>query len=373
MVAACPYPVPQGSQVLLRATAQALKRRGHDVYLVVYGYGDGEDDGTLPICRCSRIPGMRRTAAGPSWGKPFADAALARTLRRVIRKHAIDVVHAHNYEGLMVALACRKRPIVYHAHNAMADELPHFLSAGRILGRWLDKTFPRRADRIIALHDRLAAYLVECGCTADHVAVIPPPVETKAFEFREVTAELPPVLYAGNLDAYQNLPLLLRAMARVRSVLPQTRLLIATADKRSIPGAEMVPVHDFKSLRNVLREDVVVVCPRVSWSGYPIKVLNAMAAAKPLVACASASPCLINEHNGLVVSDGDDEAMADAIRRLLNDPDLRARLGKNARETARAHFNPDTIAKCIEDVYAAAIEITQVRNGFVHTGRHAKR
>ena len=107
MVAACPYPVPQGSQVLFRTTAEAVRRRGHDVHLVVYGYGAGEDDGTLPVHRCRSIPGMRRTLAGPSWGKPLADAALVATLRRVIREQSIDIVHAHNYEGLIVALAAR--------------------------------------------------------------------------------------------------------------------------------------------------------------------------------------------------------------------------------------------------------------------------
>ena len=113
MVAACPYPVPQGSQVLLRDTALALHDRGHDVHLVVYGYGIGENHTGLPIHRCRHVPGARKTAAGPSLAKPVLDVALAATLRRVVRTHHLDVVHAHNYEGLLVALAAHTRPIVY--------------------------------------------------------------------------------------------------------------------------------------------------------------------------------------------------------------------------------------------------------------------
>ena len=355
IVAACPYPVPQGSQVLLRTTAQAVQRRGHDVHLVVYGYGVGEDDGTLPVHRCRSIPGMRRTLAGPSWGKPLADVALAATLRRVVREQSIDVVHAHNYEGLIAALAVRKRLIVYHAHNAMADELPHFLRGSRIAGRWLDTTFPRRAGRIIALHDRLADYLVQCGCNPSRVSVIPPCVDADQFEIGEVSDCIPPVLYTGNLDAYQNLPLLLRAVARVRSVIPQVTLRIGSADSTVIPEAEMIPIPDFDTLRKALREDVVFVSPRVSWSGYPIKLLNAMAAAKPIVACASASPCLVHEQNGLIVPDNDECAMAEAIIRLLRDPELRARLGRNARQTAETRFDAGTLAERIEEVYRAAL------------------
>ncbi len=63
MVGACPYPVPQGSQVFLRDTARGLRARGHDVHLVVYGYGVGEDTSGLPLHRCARIPGARKTAA----------------------------------------------------------------------------------------------------------------------------------------------------------------------------------------------------------------------------------------------------------------------------------------------------------------------
>jgi len=357
MVAACPYPVPQGSQVLLRTTAEMIAARGHDVHLVVYGYGFGADDGGLRIHRGTRIPGMRRTAAGPSWGKPVADLTLVATLRRVVREEGIDIVHAHNYEGLLVALAAGTRPIVYHAHNAMSDELPHFLPGGRAVGRWLDMTFPKRADRVIVLHDRLRDYLVECGCAPSRIAVIPPSVDTTQFEAGAVSADMPALLYTGNLDAYQNLDLLYGAVSRVRAAEPRVRLRVATADAADIPGAEMVRVEDLNALRNVLREDVIVISPRTSWSGYPIKLLNAMAAGKPIVACKSASPCLVRDENGLVVEDNDEAGMAEATLRLVHDPELRARLGRNARRTAETCFDPKTLSEQIEGVYRKAISV----------------
>ncbi len=165
VVAACPFPVPQGSQIYLRDSALSLQERGHEVHLVVYGHGVGEDDSGLIVHRAPRVPGVRRTAAGPSAAKPLLDALLVQTLRRVVKKHDIQVVAAHNYEALMVALAARMRPIVYHAHNAMADELPYHMSSpewSATLGKWLDEKFPRLADRIVAPHERLKEYLMEC-------------------------------------------------------------------------------------------------------------------------------------------------------------------------------------------------------------------
>lgn len=352
MVGACPFPVPQGSQVLLRETAQLLQQRGHEVHLVVYGYGAGETPPGLNVHRCRRVPGDGRVRAGPFLAKPLLDLALLFELRRVVREFHIDVVHAHNYEALAVALLAGKRPIVYHTHNVMADELPYYFSGGRLargFGTWLDRALPRRADRVVALHRRLAGYLILHGCAPDHVTVIPPPVDAAEFEAGLIGRTMPAVLYTGNLDAYQNLGLLERAMGILRKSIPQARLMIATADPRPVPYAECVHTPDLPALRAVLAEDHVVAVPRVSWSGYPIKLLNAMAAGKAVVACASAAYPLTDRYNGLVVPDNDAEAFARALSELLVNARLRAELGRHARETILAEYQPGAIAKLLED------------------------
>jgi len=355
MVGACPYPVPQGSQVLLRATAGILRDRGHDVHLVVYAHGIGEDGSGLPIHRGPAIPGVRRTAAGPSPAKPILDAALAATLRRVVREQRIEIVHVHNYEALLVALAARTRPIVYHAHNAMADELPHFFTHQRLAGRfgaWLDGTFPRRADHVIAPHGVLASYLLGCGCLPGKVSVIAPSTDAREFEVARIEDAPPPVLYAGNLDAYQNLGLLTDAMAILRRSVPDARLIVATAAACALPEAEAVATPDFAALKRVLGSDAVCACPRTSWSGYPMKLLNAMAAGLACVACRGAGYPITHEHDGLLVDDNDAAAFAEALARLMDDAPLRRRLGANARATVEGRHDPDAIAAAIEDVYA---------------------
>lgn len=355
MVGACPYPAPQGSQVLLTDTALAVEAFGHEVHVVVYGYGVGPDDSGLTIHRAAPVPGAKRIAAGPSVMKPFLDAALLRELRKVVHRHRIDVIHAHNYEALIVSLTARVCPVVYHAHNVMSDELPHFLYGGGILGAWLDRTFPRRATRVIAPHERLKAYLIAIGCEARHVTVIPPFVEAEAFCGDAAPEALPPVVYTGNLDHYQNLPLLMRAMKRVHQTIPEVRFVIASAQRGQYPGAEMWYTPDFAALRQVLMRDCVVACPRVSWSGYPIKLLNAMAAGRAVVACQSAAPPVVHEENGLLVPDDDTEAFADALLHLLRDHALRAKLGQHARETMLAKHARTLIAGQLDEVYQSAL------------------
>lgn len=355
MVGACPYPVPQGSQVLLRNTALALRDRGHDVRLVVYGYGVGDDESGLEIRRAGTVPGARKTGAGPSLAKPFLDIALLRTLKRVVREDRIDVVHAHNYEALAVALASGFRPVVYHAHNALADELPHFFPKAvpsAAAGRWADRTFPKRADAVIVLHNRMREYLVANGCDANKTFVVPPAIETHRFEAGPPTwSDSPAVVYTGNLDRYQNLSFLEAVWRNVRAEAPKAALKIATAAGRSYPWAVTVRCDTFSDLQRMLSDDVVVVCPRVSWSGFPMKIANAMAAGRPVVACQSAAHGLIDGENALVVPDDDTAGFARAIVSLMADRELRHRIGEAARNYAQTNFRLDRTAQSIEAVY----------------------
>ncbi len=427
MAGACPYPVPQGSQVFMGETARCLAGLGHDVRLVVYGYpasadtfpfsvvakdpsGDKTEDGSegtgqdvetadpqepgeqLPLClpglegqeappppepegqelACAPKPDWRSwvrvvrapcpafagtpTAPGPHWGKPLHDAALLWTLRRTA--HDADVVCAHNYEALVAALLSGRRPVVYFAHNAMAEELPYYCATPETarraarLGHWFDNAFPRRATRIIVPHRRLAGYLVLRGCDPARVTVVPPPIDPAPFATTpaDVSVVMPPVLYTGNLDAYQNLPLLPAMMERVRGVKPEARLLVASAEAPDLPGAEHLAAPDFDAVRAALLEDVIVAVPRTSWSGYPIKMLNAMAAGRPVVACASAAWPITDGVNGLVVADNDTDAFAMAVLRLMDSPRLRRELGRAARETVLRENAPDTVARQIGSV-----------------------
>jgi len=244
----------------------------------------------------------------------------------------------------------------------MEDELPHyFRGVGRRVagfGRWLDATFPRRADRVIAPHGVLASYLIHvAGCTPDRVAVIPPPADLDDFDPPAPPGDNPAVVYVGNLDAYQNLDLLYRAMERVWERRPHTPFRIGTASQlpagRPAPpaAAQVLPVPDLDALRALLRDDSVVAVPRVSWSGYPIKLLNAMAAGRPVVACRGCAHPIIDGETGIVVSDNDVDAFVQALIALLDDKVRRARMGEAARSHVRSHHAPAAIAAEIEALY----------------------
>jgi glycosyltransferase involved in cell wall biosynthesis len=237
--------------------------------------------------------------------------------------------------------------------------LPYYFRGSRFaagIGAWADRALPKRADHVIVPHGVLADYLVECGCHASRMSVVPPPTRSSDWPVPTPPAgECPPVVYTGNLDTYQNLGFLRAAMRRVREAVPEVRFVVATAESTGPPEAEHVHTPDLLSLKDVLAKDAVVVCPRVSWSGYPIKLLNAMAAGKPIVACRSAAHPLEHERTALIVDDNDDGGFADAVLRLMRSPDLRTTLGVAARQQIRKAHDPVRVAEQLETAFDTAV------------------
>ncbi len=355
LLAGCPYPVPQGSQAFIRENALALQKRGHDIHLIVYGYGAGPSVDNFMIHRCPNIPRENRTSAGPSLKKVWFDLLMVKTVKRVCCEQNIQVLFAHNYEGLIISLMSGFRPIIYHAHNAMSDELPYYFNKGKtffyLLGNYIDKKFPTKADYVIAPHERLGANLILKGIKKEKLRIIPPPVDCASFPISQIKNEgIPPILYTGNLDKYQNLDFLFRVMERVRKHIPESRLIIGTFEKKEIQGAEVVHIGTFDSLKKLLEEDSIMAIPRISWSGYPIKLLNAMASGKPVICCESSSYGIKSGFNGIVVPDNDEEAFIQAVITLMKSPSLREQLGKNARKSIQIKHAPEIVGKELEDL-----------------------
>jgi glycosyltransferase involved in cell wall biosynthesis len=147
-------------------------------------------------------------------------------------------------------------------------------------------------------------------------------------------------------------------MDRVLAEVPGTELVVATPDPRItetrglVEHARVVRTHSLADVVRQLQRDIIFVCPRISWSGYPIKLLNAMAAGLAIVCCESSAHPLTHQYNGLVVPDGDAETFAQSILRLLADPDLRRNLGANARKSAEERHTIAAIAPQLDAVLA---------------------
>jgi len=85
----------------------------------------------------------------------------------------------------------------------------------------------------------------------------------------------------------------------------------------------------------------------------PLSAIEAMLAGRPVVATdvGSVSELVEEGVTGLLVPPNDPEALAGAIRTLLEDPDKRERMGARGREIAREHFTAEAMAQRFESLY----------------------
>jgi glycosyltransferase involved in cell wall biosynthesis len=353
--------------------AEALARRGHDVQVVTYHLGDATTSLPFTVHRIRNVSRYTNAAPGPTWGKLLhLDFLLVGTLQRVLRSQDFDVIHAHHYEGLLTALLSGHRPrlpIVYDAHTLLASELPYYRmalprAAKAAIGRALDRWLPSRADRVIAVTDDIRATLIAAArVKADRIALIPNGVESEHFSAAAPRQQPSPrhVTFAGNLAAYQGIDLLLKAFALVREQCGDVRLhLLTDSDFAAyVPLAEALGIRasidvsnpDYMALPAHLQSAEVLLNPRPACDGIPQKLLNYMAAGRPIVSFAGSAKLIEHGRTGLVVNDGDVGAFAEATLDLLARPELGRELGANAQHLVVTQYGWHQVAAKVEAVY----------------------
>ena len=386
IVAACPFPQPRGTPIRIQRMAESLADRGHDVHVVTYHLGTGDVKAPVTIHRTPPIKTYRMVAPGPSYHKLLIlDPLLVIKLRQVLRRFSVSVIHAHHYEGLMVAAAARVGtgiPLVYDAHTLLASELPSYDMRlpgplKRVAAGQLDQRVPRWGDHVISVTDTIRRKLVDSGTVPEsRVTVISNGVEIELFdaatssERRRVDGQRV-LIFTGNLALYQRIDLLLKAFRRVLDRRADVRLTIVSessfapyeslARELGILGSIDVVAAGFDRIPALLAAADIAVNPRVDCDGIPLKLLNYMAASRPVISFASAAPGVRHRENGWLVPDGDVDAFAEGVLTVLGDDGLAERLGRNARSFVEAHHSWQKTAEQTEEVYRGLLSVAARR------------
>lgn len=370
--------------------------------LFCYGNGDAEDASALASERGLREAGVLlhrapallcRTPlrAGPSAGKPVADAALLATLLTASRCERFDAVLAHNAEAGMLALAARPLlglPVVYVAHTLLRHELPSYLPAlaaglAGAAGARLDAFLAAASDAVIALsrtaESELSAFArgpVAFIPPALDPAPAPPPAEIAAACARAAVTPGGFVLYAGNLDAYQDLDLLAEAGRILAKERGRTapRIVVVTHDRtRSAPAPlKVVRVGSAAEARALTHAAAVAVLARRRPGGYPVKLLNYMEAGRAIVGFAGVAEGLLHGREAwLLPPTAGAEGLARTLGQLASMPAVAGQLGGAARRRLqRAHGSKALAEQTLETIRGLRGPATQPLAGSVAGGFH---
>ena len=360
-----------GAEVLVAETIRRLGSRIDPVVLCLDDVGQlGErmrSEG-VPVVALGRHPGL--------------DLGLARRLAQEIEARRLEVIHAHQYTPFFyTALA---RSLVRHRVHVMFTEhgrhYPDVVSwKRRMTNRFL---LGRRADEIHGV----------CQFSADSLA------RTDGFPVRAITVVrngidlsrypatardearrrlgLPQdrrfVICVARFHPVKDHPMLLRAFARVAATVLDAELLLAgdgplrgaLAEQAAASGiagrVRFLGVRD--DVPDLLRASDVFAMTSISEAA-SLTLLEAMACRLPVVVTAVGGNPEIVQHNrhGYLVPRGDDAAAAEAIGRLLQDPQMSMAMGNAGHDDVAAHYRLEDTIDAYYERYAAAAQSLRPR------------
>jgi glycosyltransferase involved in cell wall biosynthesis len=278
--------------------------------------------------------------------------AIAR-LRRLTSAWRPDVVHAHGLRaGALSAIALAfVRPTVYDARPALIVTVHNAPPAGGVAGaiyRVLERIVARNADSVLCVSPDLEDRMRAAGARRVGRALVP------AFGPGNVSAETraapgadpsrPVVLAVGRLATQKGFSTLLEAAARWRDLRPEP-LLVIVGDgpleaelKAQAARLQLDPwfAGQRDEVPGLLASAAVFVLPSL-WEGQPLILQEALRAGVPIVASGvGGTPVLTGEDAAVLVPPGDAPRLADAVRAVLTDEVLAARLRKAAANRVRA-------------------------------------
>jgi glycosyltransferase involved in cell wall biosynthesis len=316
------------------------------------------------------------------------DAGTLARLRRLLA--GADVVHAHGIRaGALCALALsgRRRPaLVVTVHNAppLAGGIP------ALAYRALEAIVARGADTVLCVSGDLEARMRAAGARRVGHAVVPAPPASKAGAQRAGGSPAPGpagpdwpgpdwagpggggrpvVLGAGRLVPQKGFGILLEAAASWQDMDPRPLVVIAGAgplagslrDQAAALGVDAVFLGHRDDVPGLLAVADVFAIPSW-WEGQPLVLQEALRAGVPVVATrVGGIPGLTGDGApqgsaaAVLVRPGDRRELASAVRAVLGDPALAARLRAAARARAAGLPSPDDAVTAVLAAYADAI------------------
>lgn len=221
------------------------------------------------------------------------------------------------------------------------------------------------AHHIVANSNAAAARLSREGVAARRVVVIPNGIDPGRFPRATRTARTL-VTTVANLRPGKGHEVLLRAIARLAPGRPALRLQVAgdgplrarlEADARALGIGDRVSWLGYEDdVPRLLRGSGVFVLPS-RMEAFPNSVMEAMATGLPVIATAVGGiPELVTDgRDGVLVPPDDDEALAGALARVLDDPAYADALGDAARASIAARFSYDRTVQAFERLYLDAL------------------
>lgn len=364
VIAPQPFFTPRGTPFSVYYRTLILSELGADIDLLTYGQGADPDIPNVRIFRTPRFRWLGSVRTGPSMLKAFHDMFIAARAVGLLIRNRYDVVHAHE-EAVFI---CRfLKPIfrfklVYDMHSSLTQQLTNFdYTDSKIIHyifRKLEKTSINSADAVITICPDLANYVSKIiSDSGRHYLIensIHEPVKLKTSSSTEIAHnwdqkpfERPDnsflFVYAGTLETYQGIDLLIEAFASVVRKRPDAFLLIVGGsgpqvdhyrDKTNALGLDD-HCHFTGTVSQHLAQDYMrsadaLLSPRTEGTNTPLKIYQQLASGIPLIATNIFSHTQVLNDEVAFLAEPEVDAFSDAMIAVMADRQKAAKRAQNA-------------------------------------------
>jgi glycosyltransferase involved in cell wall biosynthesis len=352
-----------GAQIHVRDLASALRDQGHAPTVITSGSGPFLQD-----LRVREIPVIvLRHLIAPM--RPLRDVRGLRELMTVLKSLGPDLLTAHGAKvGILGRLAARslRVPLIVTVHGwACAPGTPRVQAA---VSRRLERLIGPLATKLITVSEFDRRFGIEARLVEAHrVVTVHNGIPDVAPQLRAEPGRTPVRLaMVARFEPQKDHATLLRALGGLRNHSWELDL-IGDGPLRS----SMERLADQLGIRQQVnflgqRHDVAEILSRSqisllvsNWEGFPLSILEYMRAGLPVVASwvGGVDESVRDQETGYLVPRGEADLLRDRILRLLNDAELRIRLGAHGRRDYEERFTLDQMVKNTIAVYQQVLGI----------------
>jgi glycosyltransferase involved in cell wall biosynthesis len=289
-------------------------------------------------------------------------------LRRFLQARKVHVLNTHSsldsWVGMMAWLSLRKRPMLVRTRHLSTP----------VKANWPTRRLYHAPRAIITTGGHIRELLaLRLGVPRERIFSIPTGIPLAEFAPREPKPGLrrgldipPEALIVGSvavLRSWKGHVYLLEALQELhRGGLPVYLVLAGEGPWRRVIEEKVAALnlgpwvrltgHQEEVSSYISIMDVVVLASYAN-EGVPQALLQALAMEKPVVGTevGGIPEVIIPGETGLLAPPRDPRALAQAIRRLLADPEYRGQLGHQGRQLVEAKFSLEKMAQAVEEVY----------------------
>lgn len=334
-----------------------------------------DDDQYLLLCRREDAEWLR--ALGPRF-IPVPDKARNYSVREqfsiplALARAGVDLFHAPHY----VVSPLTRCPFVVTIHDCIHLRFPQYLPNRLAYGyaQTMMRVSAQRSRRILTVSEASRQDIVRfLHVPADKIEVIAnalderlagPPAEPEVARIRDrYQLNAPFILYTGNIKPHKNVDRLIEAFAILRRRgHTDVKLLVIGDEISKYPNLRRLvhrhQLHPHVRFFGFVSDDMLAVLYRLAtvfvfpslYEGFGLPPLEAMAAGVPVITSNVSSLPEVVGDAAILIDPLDPDAIADALARVVADPDLRADLIRRGRERVKAFSWERSVAR-IRDVY----------------------